>query len=141
MLTFKVQSEFAANKFLSFFVVVFFFFSEKIRLDISCESSAKQMIHMKFQVLFKKEIRISSAAVVLWRVNDLTFCILIATENIFKCLGGRVVSFLDYRSWGTGMNTAGGEIQLMTALRFIAQSFSLSPFHHIDMTWIMLKGT
>ena len=38
---------------------------------------------------------------------------------------GSIVSFLDYRSWSTGMNTAGGEIQLMTALRFIAQSFSL----------------
>ena len=29
-------------------------FSEKIRLDISCESSAKQRIHMKLQALFSK---------------------------------------------------------------------------------------
>ena len=30
----------------------FFYVSEKTSLDISCESSAKQMIHMKFQDLF-----------------------------------------------------------------------------------------
>ena len=29
-----------------------FYFSEKTSLDISCESSAKQMIHMKCQDLF-----------------------------------------------------------------------------------------
>ena len=33
-------------------LIFFFYFSEKKRLDISCESSAKQMIHMKCQVLF-----------------------------------------------------------------------------------------
>ena len=32
-----------------------YFFSEKIRLDISCESSAKQRIHMKHQALFPKK--------------------------------------------------------------------------------------
>ena len=40
-----------------FFVVVFGFllrlyFSEKIRLDISCESSAEQTIHMKCRLIF-----------------------------------------------------------------------------------------
>ena len=29
-----------------------FIFSKKIRLDVSCESSAKQRIHMKYQALF-----------------------------------------------------------------------------------------
>ena len=32
--------------------LLFYFFSEKTSLDISCESSAKQMIHMKCQDLF-----------------------------------------------------------------------------------------
>ena len=45
-------------------------FSEKIRLVISCESSAKQMIHMKCQVLFSlkninKQIKMLSAAVMI----------------------------------------------------------------------------
>ena len=48
--------------------ILIFFFSDKIRLEISCESSAKQMIHMKCQVLFPPEInkisfRISSAII------------------------------------------------------------------------------
>ena len=30
-------------------------FSEKIRLDISCESSARQRIHMKHQALFSSK--------------------------------------------------------------------------------------
>ena len=42
---------------------------EEIRLDVSCESSAKQRIHMKYQALFyqtmKKYARLSSAAVVI----------------------------------------------------------------------------
>ena len=45
-----------------------FFFSEKIILDISCESSAGQTIHMKCQALFtvenKKNIEMASAVVV-----------------------------------------------------------------------------
>ena len=32
--------------------LTFFYFSEKTSLDISCESSAKQTIHMKCQDLF-----------------------------------------------------------------------------------------
>ena len=35
-----------------FFFFFFFFFSEKTSLDISCELSAKQTIHMKCQDLF-----------------------------------------------------------------------------------------
>ena len=48
----------------------FFYFLEKVRFDISCESSALQMIHMKCQTLVSLEIiiiikkfRMSSAAV------------------------------------------------------------------------------
>ena len=33
-------------------MVSFYYFSEKISLDILCESSAWQMIHMNFQDLF-----------------------------------------------------------------------------------------
>ena len=40
-----------------------------------------------------------------------------------------------------GSNPAGGRIQLITERRFIAQSLSLSPFHRLDMTLIVLKGT
>ena len=35
----------------------------------------------------------------------------------------------------------GDRIQLMTVQHFIAQSLSLSPFHCLDMTEIMLKET
>ena len=44
ILIFHVPIKTAANTFS--------LFSEKIRLDISCESSARQMIHMKHQALF-----------------------------------------------------------------------------------------
>ena len=49
---------------------IHFFFSEKTSLDISCESSAKQTIHMKCQDLFslkikkKKKKKMSSAVFV-----------------------------------------------------------------------------
>ena len=40
-----------------------------------------------------------------------------------------------------GLNPPGGGIQVMIVQHFIAQSFSLSPFHHLDMTSVKLKGT
>ena len=40
-------------------------YSEKTSLDISCESSAKQMIRMKCQDLFSLKKKMSSAAVVI----------------------------------------------------------------------------
>ena len=62
-----------ADDILKYFVFVF---SGEIRLDISCESSARQTIHMKFQVLFShiintKKYRISSGTILLGalRVN------------------------------------------------------------------------
>ena len=39
-----------------------------------------------------------------------------------------------------GSNPAGGEILLEPKRRFIAQSLSCSPFHHLEMTEILLKG-
>ena len=51
----------------------FHYFSEKIRLDVSSESSARQRIHLKHQALFsskhksKKKIKMSSAAIFVWR--------------------------------------------------------------------------
>ena len=47
---------------------IFHSFSETIRLGISCESSARQRIHMKYQVLFSsksisKKIKVLSAAI------------------------------------------------------------------------------
>ena len=51
---------------------VFNVFSEKIRLDVSSESSARQRIHMKNQAIFSskdksKKIKILSAAIFVWR--------------------------------------------------------------------------
>ena len=49
-------------------ILISFFFSEKISLDISCDSSARQMFHMKCEDLFffeKKKIKMLSAAVVI----------------------------------------------------------------------------
>ena len=54
----------------------FFNFSKKTSLDISCESSAKQTIHIKYQDLFslknlkKKKFKMSSAAVVIGALKD-----------------------------------------------------------------------
>ena len=51
------------------FIIVFHYFSEKIRLDVSSESSARQRIHIKNQDLFsskdkiKKLKKFSSAAI------------------------------------------------------------------------------
>ena len=39
-----------------------------------------------------------------------------------------------------GSNPAGGEILPEPKRRFIAQSLSCSPFHHLEMTEILLKG-
>ena len=39
-----------------------------------------------------------------------------------------------------GSNLSGGGIQ-PTVRRLIARSFSLSPFHRLDITLIILKGT
>ena len=67
--TFKAPITTAADDIHKYFFIVFL---EKIRLDISCESSARQRIHMKNQVLFSskyksKKIKMSSAAVFVWR--------------------------------------------------------------------------
>ena len=39
-----------------------------------------------------------------------------------------------------GSNPAGGEILSEPKRRFIAQSLSCSPFHHLKMTEILFKG-
>ena len=44
----KCQTKIAADDTLFFY----FYLSKEIRLNVSCESSAKQKIHMKYQVLF-----------------------------------------------------------------------------------------
>ena len=53
VLFYEHQGKFVADDILKFyFFFFFFFFSEKTSLDISSESSAKQMIHMKCEDLF-----------------------------------------------------------------------------------------
>ena len=65
-LTFKVSSTTPADDILSFFLN---YFLEKTRFGISCESSARQMIHMKCPMLFslknsKKYLKTSAANVI-----------------------------------------------------------------------------
>ena len=58
---------------------------KKTSLDIPCESSAKQTIHMKYQDLFslkKKNFRMSSATNFAWCFNC---CLLIVFRNNMKC--------------------------------------------------------
>ena len=52
-LTLKASSTTAASEKL--FLNTFTLFSEKIRFDISCESSASQRIHMKYHILFSSK--------------------------------------------------------------------------------------
>ena len=69
LLTLKAPIMTAADDSLEYF---FQHFSEKIRLDILCESSARQRIHIKHQALFiVKKIKVSSVAILLGtlRVN------------------------------------------------------------------------
>ena len=40
-----------------------------------------------------------------------------------------------------GSNLARGGTQLMADWHFIATSLSLSPLHHLNINWLMLKGT
>ena len=57
-------------------IVLFFLFSENTSLEISCESSAEQMIHMKCQDLFslkieKKYFRMLSVTNFAWHFQGL----------------------------------------------------------------------
>ena len=66
LLTLKAPIKTAADNIHKYFFITCF--SEKIRLDISSESSARQRIHMKNQALFSlkdksKKIKMSSAAI------------------------------------------------------------------------------
>ena len=64
-------------------------FSEKIRLDISSESSARQRIHMKDQALFSskdksKKMKMSSAAIFVWRLRvNFIKCIMYCAYSFF----------------------------------------------------------
>ena len=51
-LTIKVPITTKADNNFFFFCFCFFYFQKETSLDISCESSAKQTIHMKYQDLF-----------------------------------------------------------------------------------------
>ena len=57
-----------------------------------------------------------------------------------KHLRGRAISAPDFGSRGRGSNPTGGEILPEPKRRFIPQSLSCSPFHHLKMTEILLKG-
>ena len=51
----KAPIRIAADDIHKYFFSLFFRETEKIRLDISCESSARQRIHIKHQVLFSSK--------------------------------------------------------------------------------------
>ena len=68
-LTLKGPISTAADDIHKYFFIVF---AEKIRLDVSGESSARQRIHMKNQALFSSQdkcnkIKMLSAAIFVWR--------------------------------------------------------------------------
>ena len=74
-LTLKAPITTAADDIQKYF---FHCFSEKIRLDVSSESSARQRIHIKNQALFSlkyksKKIKISSAAIFVWGITGERF--------------------------------------------------------------------
>ena len=53
ILTTKVPSKICSRRHFKIYLYIYLFiFSEKISVDISCESSARQMIHLKCQDLF-----------------------------------------------------------------------------------------
>ena len=58
-----VPNSTAADDSLKYFFS--FFFSEKIRPDISCESTARQRIHMKHQTLVSSNDKSVNAAILL----------------------------------------------------------------------------
>ena len=80
------------------FINTFSCVSEKIRLDISCEISAKQRIHIKYKVLHfllkvnvkKKEIKVLSAAILLGTLRDKAllvnscFCSFYISKHLIK---------------------------------------------------------
>ena len=47
----------------------FFNFSKKISLEVSCESSAKQMIHMKYQDLFSDTLKVKQPTVYILNIG------------------------------------------------------------------------
>ena len=53
-LTLEVPVTTAADDILIFFIYLFIFFPKKI-IEFSCELSAKQTIHMKFQLIFSEK--------------------------------------------------------------------------------------
>ena len=55
----------AADDIRYYFFIVFF--SEKIRLDFSCETSARQRIHMKHQALLSSTDKGKKISVVCWK--------------------------------------------------------------------------
>ena len=92
-LTLKAQSTTAAEDILKY---IFFNFSNKTSLDISCESSAWQTIHMKYQDLFSLNknsaegviapagAKVTGATIRMWLLN-------------------KFISFLAVLTWKTGL--------------------------------------
>ena len=68
LLSLKAPVATLADDSLEYFFILIFFFFEKMRLDILCESSVRQRIHIKHQALFSStvkvnKIKVSSAAI------------------------------------------------------------------------------
>ena len=68
LLSLKAPTATRADDSLEYFFIFFFIVFEKMRFDISCESSARQRIYIKHQALFSStlkvnKIKVSSAAI------------------------------------------------------------------------------
>ena len=96
LLTLKAPSKFCSKQH-SKISILFFYFSEITSLDISCELSAKEIIHIKCQDLFslknKNKWKQSSAAVVIGALRGLSVASLggmihIAENQIIFCCSG-----------------------------------------------------
>ena len=68
-ITLKILIPTTADNTLMLF---FFLFFEKERLEISCELSALQKIHMKFQVLFSHEMSLPQKNKINFRMSSAT---------------------------------------------------------------------
>ena len=62
-------------------------------------------------------------------MKDVDLCLILFSVQVVECLE---IPTLDHEM--PGLNPARGRLQLMTVWHFIAQSLSLSSFHHFNMT-------
>ena len=80
----------AARKSLEYSLIVFL---EKIRLDSSCESSAGQRIHMKYQVLFSPKDKIKKKIINMSPATFLLVSLRVKNDKNKKRIKKSIVSY------------------------------------------------